>query len=79
LHEDGIRSLLPHRRERRIDLTWPTHQYSGRDFDACGSARKLNLFTEQFRDLIISIPKSGDAAHGWQHVAEEFDALAMQF
>jgi hypothetical protein len=79
LHDDGIRSLLPHRRERLIDLTGPTHHYGGRDFDACGSARKLNLFKEKFRDRIISVPKSGDAPHGWQHVAEELDALAMQF
>src|SRR5215471_13799752 len=47
-------------------------------FDACGSARKLNLFKEQLRDRISSVPKSSDAPHGWQHVAEELDTFAMQ-
>jgi hypothetical protein len=37
------------------------------------------LFKEQLRDRISRVPKSGDAPHGWQHVAEELDALAMQF
>src|SRR5215468_4830621 len=54
------------------------HHYGGRDFDACGSARKLNLFKEQFRDRISTVAKSGDAPHGWQHVAEELDTFAMQ-
>ena len=61
-----------------IDLTRSAHHYGGRDFDACGSARKLNLFKEQFRDRISSVPKSGDAPHGWQHVAKELDTFAMQ-
>jgi hypothetical protein len=79
LHDDGARSLLLHRRECLIDFTGSTHHYGRRDFDICGSACKLNLFKEQFRDRISGVPKSGDAPQGWQHVAEEFDALPMQF
>src|SRR5262249_12201420 len=60
-----------HRCRWKTALEREFHHYCGRDFDACGSARKLNLFKEQFPDRIIRVPKSGDEPHGWQHVAEE--------
>ena len=78
MHDDGTGSLLFHGRKCRINLVGSTHHHGGGDFNARGSACKLDLLLDLFPEWILCVEQNGDPAHGWEHIAEQFDTFPMQ-
>ena len=78
MHDNGTGFVLFHGRKCSINLVGSAHLHRGGNFNACGSACKLDLLLDLFPEGILGVEQHGDAAHGWEHIAEQFDTFPMQ-
>ena len=78
MYDNGTGSFLFHGRECRINLVGSAHHHRWGNFNARVSACKPDLLLNLFPEWILGVEQNGDAAHGWEHVAEQFDTFPVQ-